>query len=344
MYAKQPKKMLVLNILNILRKYTDAGHVLSQREIKELLETEFDMVVERKAVKRNLMELFDLGYNISCTEKVRKRNDGENEIIYTNWYYIHDFEESELRLLIDSVQFSKHISNKQSKELIEKLEDLSSKYFQNKVKHIKNLSLHTSENQQLFYTIEVLSEAMEKNRKIRCNFISFDIDKKKHVRADEGKIREYILNPYQIVIANGQYYLMCSMDKYKNIINYRLDHVHNIELLDEKRLPLKQNRGAGDSLNLPKYMTEHIYMFSGDNIRVKFKAKRYLVDNLIDGFGMDITFGNATDDEVDVTVTANKEAMYKWCIQYMEHIEVLSPKSFREEIKEALEKGAKKYE
>jgi hypothetical protein len=344
MYARQPKKMLAINILNILQKYTDAEHVLSQKEIKELLETEFDMTVERKAVKRNLMELFDSGYNISCTEKVRKKSSGESEIIYTDWYYVHDFEESELRLLIDSVQFSKHISNKQSKELIEKLEKLSSKYFQNKIKHIKNLSLHTSGNQQLFYVIEILSEAMEKNRKVKCNFISYDIDKKKYAKADKGKIKEYILNPYQMVIASGQYYLMCSMDKYKNIINYRLDHIHNIELLDEKRLPLKQNKGTENGLDLPKYMAEHIYMFSGDNIRVKFRAKRYLVDHLIDGFGIDITFGNATDDEVDVVVTANKEAMYKWCIQYMEHIEVLSPKSFRKEIKVALEKGVKKYE
>ena len=49
MYARQPKKMLAINILNILQKYTDAEHVLSQKEIKELLETEFDMTVERKA-------------------------------------------------------------------------------------------------------------------------------------------------------------------------------------------------------------------------------------------------------------------------------------------------------
>ena len=43
MYTKQPKKMLIMNILDILRKYTDEDHRLSQREIMEILEGEYDM-------------------------------------------------------------------------------------------------------------------------------------------------------------------------------------------------------------------------------------------------------------------------------------------------------------
>ena len=31
MYVKQPKKLLILNILDILRKYTDEDHRLSQK-------------------------------------------------------------------------------------------------------------------------------------------------------------------------------------------------------------------------------------------------------------------------------------------------------------------------
>lgn len=37
MYAKQPKKLLIMNILDILRKYSDEEHRLSQREIGDLL-------------------------------------------------------------------------------------------------------------------------------------------------------------------------------------------------------------------------------------------------------------------------------------------------------------------
>ena len=55
MYTAQPKKMLIMNILDILKKYTDENHRLSQKEIADILKSEYDMTVDRKAVKRNLM-------------------------------------------------------------------------------------------------------------------------------------------------------------------------------------------------------------------------------------------------------------------------------------------------
>ena len=41
MEMKQPKKLLIVNILDILRKYSDEEHRLSQREITELLKSEY---------------------------------------------------------------------------------------------------------------------------------------------------------------------------------------------------------------------------------------------------------------------------------------------------------------
>ena len=54
MYVKQPKKLLILNILDILRKYTDEDHRLSQKEIAEILKNEYDMKADRKAIRRNM--------------------------------------------------------------------------------------------------------------------------------------------------------------------------------------------------------------------------------------------------------------------------------------------------
>lgn len=45
MYTKQPKKMIIINILDILKRYTDENHRLSQREIIDILEQEYDMKV-----------------------------------------------------------------------------------------------------------------------------------------------------------------------------------------------------------------------------------------------------------------------------------------------------------
>ena len=60
----KPKKLLILNILEILRKYTDENHRLGQKEIIDILKKEYDMSVDRKAIKRNIMDLIDAGYDI----------------------------------------------------------------------------------------------------------------------------------------------------------------------------------------------------------------------------------------------------------------------------------------
>lgn len=65
MYAKSPKKLIIINILDILKRYTDENHRLSQKDIQDILEREYDMKVDRKAVKRNLMNLIEFGYNIN---------------------------------------------------------------------------------------------------------------------------------------------------------------------------------------------------------------------------------------------------------------------------------------
>ena len=55
MYTKQPKKLTIMNILDILKRYTDENHRLSQKEIQEILDREYDMKLDRKAVKRYLI-------------------------------------------------------------------------------------------------------------------------------------------------------------------------------------------------------------------------------------------------------------------------------------------------
>ena len=132
MYTTPPKKLLIMNILDILKRYTDEDHRLSQKEILEILENEYSMKADRRAIKRNLMNLIEFGYNIEYSESVRRKKNGEEETLYTDWYLVRDFSDAELRLLIDSLLFSKHIPYSQCKELIDKLKNLSNIYFTQK--------------------------------------------------------------------------------------------------------------------------------------------------------------------------------------------------------------------
>lgn len=349
MFTAQPKKLIIMNILDILKKYTDADHRLSQKDIVEILEREYDMKTDRKAVKRNLMNLIEFGYDIEYNEIPRmiknKNGEAEENLILSDFYLNRDFTDSELRLLIDSVLFSKHVPYSQCKEVVQKLENLSNIYFKLKVKHIRNLPENAPTNNQLFLTIEILDEAISKGLQVSFTYNNYDIDKKLHPRKNsEGKEREYIINPYQIVATNGRYYLVCNYDKYDNVAHYRLDRITNIQLLDTPVKPKDKVKGLENGLDLPKHMAEHLYMFSGESIIVKFIAKRYIITEVIDWFGKDVKFSNATDDEVTVTVKLNEMAMQLWALQYARHIRVISPQSLVYKIKEDINFAKKNYE
>lgn len=350
MYTILSKKTLIISILDILKKYTDENHRLSQKDIIDILKTEYNMNVERKAIKRNLMNLIDFGYEIEYSESVRmipNKSTGELEESYilSDFYLVRDFIDSELRLLIDSLLFSKHIPYSQCKELIGKLEGLSSQYFKARVKHIRTMPDFSLHSQQLFYTIEILDEAISRGKKVSFTYNEYGTDKKLHPKTDNtGKIREYLINPYQIAATNGRYYLICNYDKYDNVANYRLDRISNIKLLDEPVKPSKQVKGLENGFDLPKHMAEHLYMFAGESGAVTFRVKKYLLNDVIDWFGGEITFFDETEDEVSVRTRVNLASMRCWARQYAPHAKILSPVSLVEEVKADIQKAMQLYQ
>ncbi|MCR4718982.1 MAG: WYL domain-containing protein [Firmicutes bacterium] len=333
MYTIPPKKMVIINILEILKKYSDMDHRLTQADIMEKLNKEYYMDVDRKTVKRNLMNLLELDCGIEYTEIPKKDKSGEESSIYTDWYMVREFDDSELRLLIDSLLFSKHIPYSQCKQLISKLKGLSNVYFDEKVKHICNLPENQPENKELFYTIDVLDDAISQKKQVSFIYNSYGADKKLHPKREE----RYIVNPYQMVATNGRYYLICNYDKYDDLSNYRIDRITGITMLDTPVKPLK------GGINLPKHMAEHIYMFAGDSVRAKFRAKNYIIDQVIDWYGKDAKIMPENDEECIVTVSVNKNAFFCWAMQYGEHIEVLEPTDIREKIISSVQEIAKKY-
>lgn len=344
MYGKQPKKMLIMNILDILKRYTDEDHRLSQKEIMDILEREYDMKVERKAVKRNLLNLIDYGYHAEYSESVRINKKGEEEIVYTDWYLERDFSDAELRLLIDSLLFSRHIPYSQCKTLFEKLENLSNRYFKSRVKHIQTLLDNELPNRQLFYTIEILDQAITKGRQVSFHYNEYHTDKMLHPRIDhEGNVRTYIVNPYQMAAVNGRYYLICNYDKYDDVSNYRVDRITDIKLLDTPVKPMKNVKGLEHGLNLPKHMAEHVYMFTGESVPVTFRAKKYLLTDLFDWFGKEMQFTDEKEEEVTVRVTVNLDAMRKWALQYALHVKVLKPERLVDMLREDVKQAAEQY-
>ena len=325
-YGLQDKKFLNMLILEILEQHTDSDHCLTQLEIVDLLEKNYGIRCTRQTVKNNLMLLKDMGYEISL----------KSGVCLTS----RQFENAELRMLIDSVLFSRTLSGAQAERLIEKLVGLGNKYFHAKVKHVSHLpKLIHSDNKQVLLNLDVLNDAIEQGRKVSFIYNSYGKDFKLHPKREEP----YIVSPYQMVANQGRYYLLGNYDKYNNISHYRLDCMTKVKMLEDKAKPKKQVEDFAQGYSLPKHMAEHIYMFSGPSVQVKMRVSEHMMGALIDWFGKEFRIVQEDADKLIVSVACNKLAMRYWALQYGEYAEILEPESLRDEIREAVNYMASFY-
>ena len=325
MYGTGTKKMLMMMILDLLKKYSDEDHHLTQQKIIRLLKSEYGMDCDRRSVKANIEALIEMDYDI----------DTENGYVLIG----REFEEAELRMLIDSVLFSKNITGTEAKRLISKLKTFGSIYFEPKVSHVASSSyISRTDNKQVMYTVGALNDAIDKKKKVKFRYLYYGTDFKLH---DRG--RDYIVNPYQMIASNGHYYLLGNLDKFDDISYYRIDKINNIEILEDKIKPMKQVKGLESGLNLPKHMAEHIYLFCGESIPVKLKCSSGAVDTLIDWFGRDVKILEEHDGEIIARVVCSEYAIHYWALQYGPYFEVLEPAGLRERLREDITKMADKY-
>ncbi len=328
MDSLEPKKLALLRILQILKKYSDYDHPLTQDDIARYLEEDYGIVIERKAISRNVALLKDAGYEIESTKRLGCYLDER------------DFTDSELRLLIDGVLSSKYITEKYSKEIIDKLCALSNQYFRSHVKHIHSVGeWDKTENKALFFNIELVDEAIEQKKQIRFDYNKYGVDKKMH------KTHTHTVTPYQLVLHNQRYYLMCKSERWQNMGFYRLDRITNMSMTEERATPITQVKGYERGINYKELSTALPYMYTDKPERIDLVAAEYIVDQIIDWFGKDITISKCPDDEtkVKVSLIASPMAMEHWAMQYIPHVEVLAPASLRETIKSNVTAAAAAY-
>ncbi len=350
MFEKPPKRLLILFILDILRKYTDENHRLSQKDIVEKLKTEYNMTVDRKAVRRNILDLIECGYNIEYSESVRTITDPdtggtEETYIWTDFYLVRDFTDSEIRLLIDSVLFSMHIPYNQCRELVGKLEKLSNIYFHSQINHVSKTPDGRADNMQLFLNIELLDEAISRGRKVSFHYLEYGTDKNLHYRTrSDGTVREYIISPYQMAAREGKYYLICNNDEFNDISNYRIDRITDVMLLDTPaRIFEGLERINGRTLDLEEYMNRHPYMYASENIAVKMRVSRKRIGDVIDMFGSEVQFSEESEDSVAVTTVTNAMSAMQFAKSYSPAVEILEPLTLRDRVRADLEETLQAY-
>lgn len=320
MESFEPKKLALIRIWQILKDYSDYNHPLTQEEIAKHLENNYGIVIERKAISRNLSLLKEAGFEIdSCRAG--------------SFLDCRDFEDSELHLLIDGILSSKHITAKHSKDLINRLCGLSNKYFRASVKHIHSVNdWSKTDNQALFYNIELIDIAIEKGCQIHYDYNKYDVDKKLHKSSFQH------VSPYQMILHNQRYYLMAYSEYWNNMVFHRLDRITNMKISHKKATPLRSISGYENGINYKELSSTMPYMYTDKPEPIEFIADACVVDQIIDWFGTNIRF-NKTNDETKVRVLlkASPMAMEHWAMQYINYVEIIAPKTLRARVRTTLE-------
>ena len=323
------KKYTLLLYYEILRKHSDPEHPLSEARIMELMDRE-GVTVNRNNVERNMGFLMEAGIDV---EHARGLKGG---------YYLTErkFTEAELRLLIDSVLASRHISKADSGKLIGKIEDLASDSFRHQMTHVTMVdAFEKTENEELFESIDVIDQAISRRKAIHFDYMKYGSDKKMFCSSSPT------VTAFQMILQNQRYYLVSYNMDVGEIRHYRVDRIKNAKLTDLAAVPIRKVPGYENGFDYAKYATQLPYMYTDRPELITFLADESIIDQVVDWLGRkNVMFDkNAPEGKIRVNVRASRKAFKFWALQYLEHVEVLMPKQLRQDILKSLQEGAGKY-
>ena len=188
------QKLKIFYILDYLQRNSHQDHPVRASELIDMLQRNYNISCERKTVYSDIQALQDYGVDI---ESIPGKNGG---------YYIasRNFELPELKLLIDAVQSSRFLTEKKSRELIEKLCNQCSVHDARLMRRDVLVSGRVkSMNETIYYNVDALQDAIAQNRQIMFRYFDWGIDGKRKYRE-----KEYLASPYGLCQYNDFCYLL----------------------------------------------------------------------------------------------------------------------------------------
>ena len=311
------KKANTLCILRILRSYSDNDKILSMDEIINKMESDYGLQITRKTVYSCMMVLVELGYDISIYE-----DNGKG-------YYLdsREFDQPEVRLLMDCVYSNTAISEKQTKYLIDKLQTFLPEYKRRKYTHLSvTEGSRKSPNAEIFLNIEILDEAISYKKKVEFIYTQYNLKKELVPKNNHT----YRVSPYAIIASNDGYYLFCNDEYHEDISVYRLDKIKNIRITEERIIP------PPSGFSQRKYSDESVFMYSGERVRATFRCDNIILGHVIDKFGTAAELTDNNDGTFTATVTGAFDGLKIWALHYIYAAEVIEPANLRDSVIETI--------
>ena len=318
------QKLKIFYILDYLQRNSHEEKPVRASDIIAMLK-QHDISCDRKTVYSDVAALQEYGVDIVS---ISGKNGG---------YYIasRNFELPELKLLIDAVQSSRYLTEKKSRELIEKLLTQCNEQDARLMKRNVLVSGRVkSMNETIYYNVDAIQNAISENKQITFSYFDWDLGGKRKFRD-----KSYVASPYGLCQDNENCYLLALSERY-GITSYRVDRMMNIDLLDTKRVPCPELTGAA----LNEHANRLFQMYSGDEIDVKMRFHRSLVNVVVDRFGKDAMLIPDGDEHFNFTVKVAVSPMFlSWVMGFGSKAKILYPQSVIDELCKLCKEAMSQY-
>ena len=320
------QKLKIFYILDYLQRNSHQDHPVRAAQLLAMLEQQHNIVCDRKTVYSDIAALWDYGVDIVS---IPGKNGG---------YYIasRNFELPELKLLIDAVQSSRFLTEKKSRELIEKLCSQCSVYDARLMRRDVLVSGRVkSMNETIYYNVDAIQDAIAENQQISFRYFDYGLDGSRCYRD-----RDYQASPYGLCQDNENCYLLAHSPRH-GVTSYRVDRMSHIKRLQLPRTPCPELTGKA----LVEHANRLFQMCSGEMATVKLRFHRSLINVVIDRFGRDILLIPDGEEHFVFTVDVAVSPIFlSWVIGFGAKAKILHPQSVVQKCQDLCREALAQYE
>ena len=314
-------KLRILYLYQHLVQHTDAEHTLSTAELMKILKEDYSVKVSRNTISDDLSMLHDCGLHIEHYESTQNK-----------YYYDgHIYELPELKILVDAISSSKFITQRKSDELIAKLLTLTNSQNAAKLRrHIYVAGRAKSDNENGYYIVDAINDAIDTKRKISFRYTDFDVTKQRYI-ANAGE--PYTVSPYTLIWDGDYYYMRGFCDERQEMRNFRLDRIA------EQPKILNQIAVMPPEGYTPADYSKHVFrMYDTDEpVSVQLYCHVSVMKYLIDKFGSDFETVVVDDEHFKATVSVcTSTTFYSWVFGFNGKIKIMGPVQIVDDYKQML--------
>lgn len=315
------QKLKILYLAQLLCERSDESHPLTTKEIIDYLAAQ-GIHAERKSIYDDISALQNFGMDIIA---IREKPGG---------YYLagRQFELAELKLLVDAVQASKFVTVKKSRELISKLETLTSRREAGQLhRQVVVAERGKSSNEQIYYNVDEIYAAIAADRMIRFQYFEWSVRKEMVPRKDGAY---YEVSPWLLTWEDENYYLIAYDSAAEILKYYRVDKMLHLAVCETPR----EGRAVFDTLDIAGFAKKTFGMFAGDETMVILQCDASLTGVMIDRFGLDVPM--RPDGKNQIRVRANvavSRQFFGWLTGLGSGVRIISPPEIRAQYRQYLE-------